>query len=547
VTESVFALACARAPEGMEISAVAAVQPGRIALWSDQGTMSFAELNAQANRLVRRMRAAGLAAGDAVALVCGNRSEFAVVRFASHRAGLRLTPINWHLAPEDIRYIVENAEAKALFLDTRVAAVAPGCAQIPRLRLRVAIGGELPDYTRWADALDGMDGSDIPDPSLGATMLYTSGTTGRPKGVYRPPLEPGHAAQLQQMLTAVFQFDPESGTDRALATGPLYHTGPFALCFTTPLTAGIGAVIMDKWEPQRMLALIAQHRITHTFCVPTMFNRLLQLPDEVRARHDVSSLRFVIHGAAPCAVDVKKRMLDWWGPILWEMFAGTEGPGTIVSPQEWLAKPGTVGRPAPGQLRILDDAGNEVAPGQAGTIYLLNPERQRFRVLQGSGKDRLGAARRLFHRRRHRLPRRRRLPVPQRAQRGGDHLRRREHLSAGDRRRARAAPRGRRRGLRRRAERGSRRGDQGRSRAASRLHARCGAQAVPHGLLRRTPREAEMAAQHRLRRGAAALGGRQGAAPRAARALLGRSRTPDLSTRVTPIRAGPPRATACLS
>ena len=386
MTESVFALACARAPEGMEISAVAAAQPGRIALWSDQGTMSFAELNAQANRLVRRMRAAGLAAGDAVALVCGNRSEFAVVRFATHRAGLRLTPINWHLAPEDIRYIVENAEAKALFLDTRVAAVAPGCAQIPRLRLRVAIGGELPDYTSWADALDGMDPSDIPDPSLGATMLYTSGTTGRPKGVYRAPMDPAHAAQMQQLLTAVFQFDPESGTDRALATGPLYHTGPFALCFTTPLTAGIGAVIMDKWEPQRMLALIAQHRITHTFCVPTMFNRLLQLPEEARARHDVSSLRFVIHGAAPCAVDVKKRMLDWWGPILWEMFAGTEGQGTIVSPQEWLAKPGTVGRPASGQLRILDDAGNELAPGQAGTIYLLNPAGSAFQYYKDPAK-----------------------------------------------------------------------------------------------------------------------------------------------------------------
>ena len=386
MSDTVFARACARAPEGMEISAVAAAQPGRIALWSDQGTMTFTELNALSNRLARRLRAAGLAAGDAVALVCGNRSEFAVVRFAAHRAGLRLTPINWHLAPEDIRYIVENCEARALFLDTRVESVAAACTHIEALALRVAIGGHLGGYLDWDAALAGMDGADIPDPVLGSTMLYTSGTTGRPKGVYRPPMDPAHAAQMQQVLTAVFQFDPESGRDRALATGPLYHTGPFSLCFTTPLTAGIGAVIMDKWEPARMLALIEQHRITHTFCVPTMFNRLLQLPDEVRARHDVSSLRFVIHGAAPCAVETKQRMLDWWGPILWEMFAGTEGMGTIVSPQEWLAKPGTVGRPAPGQVRILDEQGRELPPGESGMVYLVNPAGSAFEYYKDPAK-----------------------------------------------------------------------------------------------------------------------------------------------------------------
>lgn len=182
MAESVFELACARAPEGMEIAAVAAADPRRIALWSEHGEMTFAELNAAANRLVQRLRMAGLERGDAVALVCGNRNEFAVVRFATHRAGLRLTPVNWHLTPEDIRYIVENCEAKALFLDTRVADAAAGCARIAALALRVSIGGELPGYTEWHDALAGMDERDIADPALGNTMLYTSGTTGRPKG-----------------------------------------------------------------------------------------------------------------------------------------------------------------------------------------------------------------------------------------------------------------------------------------------------------------------------------------------------------------------------
>lgn len=386
ITESLFARACARAPEGMEIAAIAAGQPERLALWSDHGTMSFAELNAQANRLARRLRAAGLGAGDPIALVCSNRVEFAVVRFAAHRAGLRLTPVNWHLAPEDIAYVVGNCDAKALFLDVRAAAAAPLCTGLDALRLKVSIGGELPGYLGWDAALAGMDGTDIEDPVLGSMMLYTSGTTGRPKGVIRTLPSAALAAQMQQMLTAVFQFEPESGRDRALATGPLYHQGPFSFCLTTPLTAGIGVVIMDRWEPERMLALIDEHRITHTFCVPTMFNRLLQLPEATRRRYEVGSLRFVIHGAAPCSVEVKRRMLEWWGPVLWEMFAGTEGPGTIVSPQEWLAKPGTVGRPAPGQVRILDDSGAELPPGQPGRIYLQNPRGSSFSYFKDPAK-----------------------------------------------------------------------------------------------------------------------------------------------------------------
>ena len=383
---TLFERACARAAEGMEIAAIAAADPGRIALCHGEGRLDFAELNAQCNRLVRRLRAAGLAAGDAVALVCANRVEFAVVRFAAHRAGLRLTPVNWHLAAEDIAWIVADCEAKALFLDRDCAAAAEQAAGSEQLRLCVSIGGPIPAYLPWDDALAGMDEGDIPDPCLGSTMLYTSGTTGRPKGVLRRQADPAAAAQMQQLLTAVFRFDPEGGTDRALATGPLYHAGPFGLCLTTPLTAGIGTVLMRRWEPEHMLALIEQYRITHTFCVPTMFNRLLQLPEATRRRYDISSLRFLIHGAAPVSIDTKKRMLDWFGPILWEMFAGTEGPGTIVGPEEWLAKPGTVGRSAPGQVRILDAEGREQPRGVAGMVYLPNPEGSRFEYFKDPGK-----------------------------------------------------------------------------------------------------------------------------------------------------------------
>lgn len=388
--DTLYTRACAAGPVGMEIAVIAHEQPERIALWSDAGalssTLTFGELNAAANRLLRRLRAAGLAAGDSVALVCANRIEFAVVRFATHRGGLRLTPVNWHLSPEDIAYVVENCEAKALFLDARAAGVAPLVAALPALRLKVAIGGEIAGFTPWAETLAGQDGSDIADPSLGSLMLYTSGTTGRPKGVVRTLPSPQQAVSLQKMLTSIFGFDPESGRDRALVTGPLYHTGPLSFCLTTPLTAGIGAVIMDKWEPERMLALLEAHGITHTFCVPTMFTRLLHLPDAVRARYDTRTLRFVIHGAAPCSVETKQQMLAWWGPILWEMFAGTEGPGTIVSPQEWIARPGTVGRSAPGQVLILDDAGAELPRGVAGWIYLRNPPGSAFKYFKDEAK-----------------------------------------------------------------------------------------------------------------------------------------------------------------
>lgn len=386
VADTLYKRACAAAPVGMEIAVIAQEQPERLALQSEAATMTYAQLNAASNQLLRRLRAAGLVAGDAVALVCANRLEFAVVRFACHRGGLRLTPVNWHLSPEDIGYVVDNCEAKALFLDPRAVGVAPLVEGFPALRLKVAMGGPIDGFLSWEQTLAGQDDTDIADPSLGGLMLYTSGTTGRPKGVVRTQPTPHQSAALQQVLTSIFGFDPESGRDCALVTGPLYHTGPLSLCLTTPVTAGIGVVIMDKWEPERMLQLVQQHRISHTFCVPTMFTRLLHLSDEAKRRYDIGSLRFVIHGAAPISVETKQQMFAWWGPILWEMFAGTEGPGTIVSPQEWLAHPGTVGRSAPGQVQILDDDGNELPRGESGWIYLRNPPGSEFKYFKDPGK-----------------------------------------------------------------------------------------------------------------------------------------------------------------
>lgn len=385
---SVFDAARQAAPVGMEISVVAARDPQRMALISAQGNRSFAELNARANQIARLLREAGVQAGDPVALVCGNRLEFAEVRFAAHRVGARLTPVNWHLAADEVAYVVEDCEAKVVFLDIRSAVVGPSIAKLPRLARKLAIGGAIAGFEDYETALKGFDAGDIDNPVLGNVMQYTSGTTGRPKGVLRKQSDPAKAADLQALLTAVFQFQPDAGTDCALVTGPLYHSGPFNLCLTTPLTAGVGAVMMDKWDPEETLRLIAKHRITHAFFVPTMFSRLLQLPAEVRARYDVSSLRFVIHGAAPCPISVKQQMLDWFGPVIWEMFAGTEGSGTIVSPQEWLAKPGTVGKPGLGQIRILDESGEAVGPGEEGQIWVVNPKESSFEYYKAPEKTR---------------------------------------------------------------------------------------------------------------------------------------------------------------
>lgn len=387
MTDSIFDQAMARAHEGMEIAAVAAAVPNRIAIFSERGNQSFGELNHQANQLARLLRRAGIGVGDPVALLCGNRLEFAAVRFALHRIGARITPISWHLSPQDISYIVDNSEAEVLFADVRVAAAASqAVGNNDRLKLKLAIGGDIEGFDDFEQALRGIPGDDIDEPSLGTMMLYTSGTTGKPKGVFRKQPDPHAAAGMLQLMMAVFQYDPDCGSDLALATGPLYHSGPFNMCLTQPLSAGIGTVLMDKWDAEQTLQLIEQYRISHCFFVPTMFSRLLQLPEATRAKYDVSSLKFVIHGAAPCSVAIKQQMLDWFGPIIWEIFAGTESPGTMVSPDDWLARPGTVGKPGPGQMKILDAQGAQLPPGETGTVYVQNPSGSAFEYFRDREK-----------------------------------------------------------------------------------------------------------------------------------------------------------------
>ncbi|RLU02147.1 MAG: acyl-CoA synthase [Ketobacter sp.] len=387
MSDSVYAEARQRAFQGMEVAEYARLVPDRIAVLSPAGQLNYSELNAQANQVAHFLRAQGVAEGDKVALLCSNRLEFVVVRFATYRMGAVLTPVNWHLTGDEIAYIVDDCDAKVLFADIRVAESAVWAANnCSKLKTKVAIGGNLDDFLEWSGVLASYPTEDIENPSLGGMMLYTSGTTGRPKGVERKQPDARLVADMIAATINAFQFNPDSGTDLALTSGPLYHTGPFNLTMTFPIIAGIGTVLMDKWEPELTLQLIQKYQITHCFFVPTMFHRLLQLPESVRERYNISSLKFVLHSAAPCPVDIKQKMIDWWGPVIWEMMATTEGPGTLVSPQEWLAKPGTVGRPQPGQVKVLNDDGRELAPGEPGTLYWINPPNSRFAYYKDADK-----------------------------------------------------------------------------------------------------------------------------------------------------------------
>jgi len=358
------------AASGMSVAFQAGRNPRKTALISARGNRTFAELNGAANQVVRRLRQADVKPGDGVALLAPNRPEFAEVFFACQRSGVRLTPVNWHLSAEEIAYIVADSGAAALFADESLGeGAAAAAAKAPALRARIQFGNGIEGFEPYAESLDRLGRDDIDQPVLGDTMLYTSGTTGHPKGVRRPLPEPTKAVEGMKLLSAVFGFDPD-GSDTALATGPLYHSGPIHLCLAIPVNAGIPTILMERWSAEEMLRLIDRHRVSHTYCVPTMFKRLLALPAETRAGYDVSSLRFVIHGAAPCPVEDKRAIIEWFGPIVTEIYAATEGMGTMVTSQEWLAKPGTVGRPAPDSVRVVDAHGRPLAAGEVGTVFI---------------------------------------------------------------------------------------------------------------------------------------------------------------------------------
>ena len=348
----------AAAARGMSFSLWADVHGDKVAIHDPIGQRTFRQVNEAANKIVRLLRERGLKEGDAVALMCSNRAEFVEVLAATLRGGYRMTPVNWHLGHDEVEYIINDCDAKALFVESRYPAGL--AAYAPQVTLKVSIGQDAEGFEPYAKLLGQFDGADITDPTPGSSMLYTSGTTGRPKGVYRK--------NAGAMVGIMNLAEPD---DVQLCAGPAYHAAPLAFDVRSSMVMGIPLVFIDRWDSEGVLKTIEKHKVTRAHLVPIMFQRLLNLPDAVREKYDVSSLRYIIHGAAPCPPEVKKAMIDWVGPIINEYYAGSEGgAGFIVSSEEWLKKPGTVGKlPDPSALKILDDDGHEVEQGQSGTLY----------------------------------------------------------------------------------------------------------------------------------------------------------------------------------
>ncbi|MEV0124438.1 acyl-CoA synthetase [Streptomyces sp. NPDC050703] len=351
--------------------AQAAADPGRHVLVAPGGEKWTAgRLHAAVNQLVHGLRAAGLERGDAFAVVLPNGVEFLTAYLAASQAGLYLVPVNHHLVGPEIAWIVADSGAKALIAHERFAGAATAAADEAALPAthRYAVG-DVPGFRPYAQLLAGQPESAPADRTLGWVMNYTSGTTGRPRGIRRPL--PGKAPEESYLggFLGIFGIKPFDGNVH-LVCSPLYHTAVLQFAGAA-LHIGHPLVLMDRWTPEEMLRLVDAHRCTHTHMVPTQFHRLLALPDATRAAYDVSSMRHAIHGAAPCPEHVKRAMIEWWGECVEEYYAASEGGGAFATAQEWLKKPGTVGRAWPiSELAVLDDEGNRLPPGELGTVYM---------------------------------------------------------------------------------------------------------------------------------------------------------------------------------
>jgi acyl-CoA synthetase (AMP-forming)/AMP-acid ligase II len=326
-------------------------------------TITFAELDRRSNQVAQLLRSRGIGIGDTVALCMENHPWFFCLTWGFQRAGVHYVGVSSRLTPPEIAYILEDSGAKILFSSAYLAATMDEVAQLaPQVpQLRFGVDAEA--------ALATMPETPIADERAGVDMLYSSGTTGRPKGVKIPlPEDPAidQANALVGLTMMAFGIKPDAVY---LTPAPLYHAAPLRWSMTIQKLGGT-VVVMEKFDPEAALAAIEKYKITDAQFVPTHFVRMLKLPEDVRTKYDVSTLKCAIHAAAPCPVPVKQAMIEWWGPVLYEYYAGTEGNGfTFVTSQEWLTKPGTVGRALTGIIRVCDEAGDELPRGSEGQIF----------------------------------------------------------------------------------------------------------------------------------------------------------------------------------
>ena len=331
--------------------------------------LTYAQLDERSTRLARVMADAGLRRGDVVALLSTNDPKCMEVYWAALRSGLYITAVNYHLGDDEVVHIVGDSGAKALIVSADRADVAIRIIdRTPGASLRLAYNGEIAQHGDYEAALAGADATPLTEEPAGAPMLYSSGTTGLPKGV-RPPLPDAQISEKPDVLVGLLGMFGVDEHTVYLSPAPMYHAAPLRWAGGVHVKGGT-VVIMRRFDAEQALAAIEEHGITHGQFVPTMFVRMLKLPEEVRGRYDVSSLKVAIHAAAPCPIEVKRAMIGWWGPILMEYYAGTEAHGfCVITSQEWLTKPGSVGRGVLGTLHICDDDGAELGVDEVGTVY----------------------------------------------------------------------------------------------------------------------------------------------------------------------------------
>ena len=339
---------------------------------ADSGeTVTYAELDDRSRRMAGALRARGVGAGDHIAILMENNRPFLEVAWAAQRAGLWYTAINSHLRPGEVQYVLDDCGAVALVASEPLGDVVAGL-DLSRLPVRVAAVGDLPGFEPYDEVLAAAVPGPLAEDREGREMLYSSGTTGRPKGVRKDlpgtPFGDPSATPVLLARALAAQGDGVGAGSVYLCPAPLYHSAPLVYSMSIQ-RLGATVVVMERFDPRRCLELIERHRVTHAQFVPTMFVRMLRLPTEERERFDVSSLQFAVHAAAPCPVPVKRQMLEWWGPIIHEYYSGTEDIGsTYISPEEWLAHPGSVGRPLE-ECHIVGDDGEELPPGEEGVVY----------------------------------------------------------------------------------------------------------------------------------------------------------------------------------
>lgn len=339
--------------------------------------VTYQQLDERSNQGAQLFRSLGLKSGDHIGVMLENCSQFLEICFAAQRSGLIYTPISTHLKRDETCYILENCGARLFIGSDKLADVAQELLGSSKdVEHYYMVGGIRPGYESWEEAIGGQPDTRIPDEANGVPMLYSSGTTGQPKGVFIPPagtdVNTPHPVEL---FGTMFGFGEEAVY---LSPAPLYHAAPINYNLMN-LHLGGTSVIMEQFDPEGALKLIEQYRVTHSQWVPIMFIRMLKLPEEVRTRYDLSSMTFAVHAAAPCPVETKEKMIAWWGEVIVEYYAASESVGaSLIDSANWLTHKGSVGQCMLGTMHILDDDGNELPVGEIGTVYFSNEDRARF-------------------------------------------------------------------------------------------------------------------------------------------------------------------------